>query len=287
MNIITHRGLEPSEGNFFPESSYEAFENQLSRGYSIEFDPNFISDDIVVSHDSNLKRITNGKEDRDLENLSIDEIKNIRYGNDKTGSIPSLTEIFELLSRHKDRTHAMHLKGKFQKEPYTIWLAKILSKYLHIVDQILVFDLKPEVASVLKKAIPSIHLASSVSHKYDVERYGQVTGGTLLTPEEAVGFRHLYDWVWLDEWDLTDRDKKTKTLYNRDVFSFLRSHGYKIALVTPELHGTSPGLLGGESHPDASSKERLFRRIEEVISLSPDAICTDYPEEVKAMYLAR
>ena len=59
--IITHRGLEPSNPSFWPESSYEAFEDQLKRGFGIEFDPNFCKDGIVVSHDSTLKRITNDK----------------------------------------------------------------------------------------------------------------------------------------------------------------------------------------------------------------------------------
>jgi hypothetical protein len=63
------------------------------------------------------------------------------------------------------------------------------------------------------------------------------------------------------------------------VFKILKDEGLKVALVTPELHGTSPGLLGGEAHPDAD-KNCLFDRIQEIIDLQPDALCTDYPEEV-------
>jgi len=59
--ILTHRGLEPSKPDFFPESSIEAFINQLHRGFGIEFDPNFVKDGIVINHDSNLKRITKEK----------------------------------------------------------------------------------------------------------------------------------------------------------------------------------------------------------------------------------
>ena len=53
--------------------------------------------------------------------------------------------------------------------------------------------------------------------------------------------------------------------------------------MTPELHGTSPGLLGGESHKHAANTEVLFERMREILSLEPDAICTDYPEEVKLL----
>lgn len=43
--IITHRGLEPDRPGFFSESSFEAFADQLARGFGgIEFDPNFTSD---------------------------------------------------------------------------------------------------------------------------------------------------------------------------------------------------------------------------------------------------
>ena len=60
----------------------------------------------------------------------------------------------------------------------------------------------------------------------------------------------------------------------------MKDAGLSISLVTPELHATSPGLLGGEAHPDAQSRERFFERIGEIIALKPDWICTDYPEEV-------
>ena len=65
----------------------------------------------------------------------------------------------------------------------------------------------------------------------------------------------------------------------------MRGVGAKIALVTPELHGTSPHLLAGEAHPDApkGDTETLFKRIKEIIDLKPNAICTDYPEEVSKL----
>lgn len=124
-------------------------------------------------------------------------------------------------------------------------------------------------------------MAPSVSHPFDIKRYNQAVSDTLISVEEAIKYKKegLYDWVWLDEWDRTDEDGGNKTLYNQEVFERLKSVGYKIALVTPELHGTSPRLLGGEAHPDAATKEKLFARIKEILSLSPDALCADYPEE--------
>ena len=134
---------------------------------------------------------------------------------------------------------------------------------------------------IIKQKIPTIQLAPSVAHSYDIKRYNQAVGGTLISVEDALNHKELCDWVWLDEWDLFGPGNSQKKFYTHDTFSSLRNAGYKIALVTPELHSTSPGLLGGESHPDASSKGKLFTRIKEIITFSPDAICTDYPEEVK------
>ena len=64
-------------------------------------------------------------------------------------------------------------------------------------------------------------------------------------------------------------------LYTAENFERLRLAGYKIALVTPELHATS--------HQDAKDKESLFKRINEIIKLRPNAICTNYSEDVRKM----
>lgn len=283
--VFTHRGLEPSRENFYPESSYESFKNQLSRGFGIEFDPNFVKDGIVISHDSSLKRITGGKDMREFKNLNVSEITSIRYGNKKQGKTPTFDQLMDLIRKSKSAINALHLKGKFQDKHYLELLIKALNKNIDVLPKLLIFDAKPEVARFLKKKIPSLSIAPSVSHEYDIKRYNNAVLGTLISINEAIRYKKegLYEWVWLDEWDRSDEDGKGKTLINKETFSKLKDAGYKISLVTPELHGTSPGLLGGEAHPDAENKKRLFARIKEIISLEPDAICTDYPEEILAL----
>jgi hypothetical protein len=55
-------------------------------------------------------------------------------------------------------------------------------------------------------------------------------------------------------------------------------------LSAQELHASSPGLLGGEAHEDASSKQRLFARIGALVECGlVDALCTDWPDEVNGM----
>lgn len=279
--VFTHRGLEPSHPNYYPESSYEAFADQLSRGFGIEFDPNFVKDGIVVSHDNNLKRITEGKDTRDFHNVTVTEIIKTFYGNPKKGRIPTLDEVFSLIRSLSSTMNALHLKGKFQEKKYLDQLITKLNEYSDIFDRLLIFDAKPETARYLKQVLSQLHIAPSVAHLYDIQRFNTAVLGTLISVDDALLYKKeaLYDWVWLDEWDRTDENGNDKTLYNENTFKKLKDVGYKISLVTPELHGTSPGLLGGEAHPDAKDKEILFKRIEIIISLKPDAICTDYPEE--------
>ena len=121
-HILTHRGLQPSTLDFYPESSYEAFQDQLTNGFGIEFDPNFVRDGIVASHDATLKRITNEKDIRDFHDVTIADVISLRYrtknGDElptKEGRIPTLEEILELIGRSSANIHALHLKGKFQE----------------------------------------------------------------------------------------------------------------------------------------------------------------------------
>ena len=280
--ILTHRGLEPSKPNFYPESSFEAFQDQLHQGFGLEFDPNFVKDGIVINHDATLKRITNGTDTRDFHNVSVTEATNIQYRTTTKGRMPTFDELMELIAKSPSKINALHLKGKFQTQAYLDRLVDALDKYEHVWGKILIFDAKPETAKYLQTKGIKTHYAPSVAHAFDIKRYNGAVLGTLISVEDALKYKQegLYDWVWLDEWDRTDENGKDKTLYNKETFDILKHAGYKIALVTPELHGTSPGLLGGEAHPDAKDKDILFTRIQEIIALEPDAVCTDYPEEI-------
>jgi hypothetical protein len=91
----------------------------------------------------------------------------------------------------------------------------------------------------------------------------------------------LFDWVVVDEWDRNSRiPGVSKVFYTEELFSSLHEAGFSIMVISPELHGSSPGLLGGESHQDGLSEKALCARLKDIVSLCPDAICTDYPDLV-------
>ncbi len=255
MDIITHRGLDPSKENYFAESSREAFADQLARGFGLEFDPRRAPDGrIVVAHRA-----------EDITSLG--------------SSLVTFRELLQMIAESKSKAlHAIHLKADVQERQFLNEMCRELQEA--DTGRFIFFDLTIPSAEYLKRRDGRLHLALSVSHSYDILRYSNAVGGTLFSLHEALSRRDLFDWVWLDEWDRSDLGGGTKKLYARETFTRFRKAGFKIALVTPELHATSPHLLGGEAHQDAATKTELRRRFEEIIALRPDAVCTDYPDFV-------
>jgi hypothetical protein len=181
----------------------------------------------------------------------------------------------------KHTFHALHLKHHNQTPDE---LEKILPYLAQLTAlPILIFDATPASAQIIKEQVPELLLAASVAHPYDIERYGGAVGDTLVSVSDMEKYTDRYDWVWLDEWDRTDIHNREKALYTEETFASLHALGYKIAVVSPELHHTSPKLLGGEAHPDATNDESLEKRWGEIITLQPDAICTDYPYRLKKL----
>ena len=280
-HVITHRGLDPSCTPYFAESSLEAFTDQLSRGYGIEFDLRFTSDNaIVIVHDANLKRITGGRDEREICSITKDELLSMDFSGSHLTTFDHLLFLISTLQK-ENVVSAIHLKSASQNEAGL----NCILEYLKNVDcsKFYIFDTTIATARYLKARNPNLRIAPSVAHQYDVKRYGEATGGTLLSLDEVLANRDIFDGVWLDEWDLADENGGEKKLYTKEIFEKIRNAKLWIGLVTPELHGTSPGLLGGEAHPDAQPFSVLSNRLKDIVALQPDAICTDYPDFVTAL----
>jgi len=280
MIIFSHRGLDPDKKDYYLESSRESFLDQVKRGYGLEFDLQPTQDgEFIIFHDSSLERISGGDDTRRFNTMKFDEILKLEI---KKCHLIDLVSILKIAEK-KGVFSAIHVK-------YLVQTNLFMDKFLEILNmfdcsKIIIFDLIPEFANYLKKKNSNLILAASVSHPYDIERYGKQVGGTLLSVDEIISYKSLYDWAWLDEWDRSDRNGGYKSLYNTEVFDKLRKNNFKIAVVSPELHGSSPGLLGGEFHQDADDRNVLLDRLNEIISIKPDAICTDYPDLLSSMKL--
>ena len=279
VSVITHRGLDPSRAPYFFESSVEAFSDQLDRGYGLEFDLRITKDNkIVVIHDDSLKRISKGKDTREIRSLTADEILAMDFDGSHIATLDHLLHLIETRQR-EDAVSAMHLKiGSQGKDDLDIILSCLQEAN---PKKFYIFDTTIPTAAYLKEKNPNLRIAPSVAHPHDIKRYNDVVGGTLFSVEEVLAQRALFDGVWLDEWDLIDKNGGIKKCYTQETIDTLRNAGLWVGLVTPELHGTSPGLLGGEAHADAKSFEVLALRFQEIIALKPDAMCTDYPDYVQ------
>lgn len=84
--IIAHRGIHHT----FLENTLLAFEEAIKNHYTIELDVRLTKDrEIIVFHDSNLKRIFDIN--RDINDLTLEEIKKYKY-------IPTFLEVLQLVN---------------------------------------------------------------------------------------------------------------------------------------------------------------------------------------------
>lgn len=279
IRIIAHRGLNLDK-SFYVENSAEAFKNQLSRGYGIEFDIQFSKDEKMIAiHDESLNRITNGLDKRLVKDILSEELLSMDLGGNHLTTIPKLLSMIE--TNNSNSLSAIHLKHTHQTQ---VKMDLLLSELSEInTEKYIIFDLKNRSAQYIHLKNPNIQIAGSVSHPNDIIRYNHVVGETLMSKENLIDNKNIFSWAWLDEWDRTDKNGGVKSLYNKELFDELRKKDIKIAVVSPELHRSSPGLLGGNIHQDADNREHLDKRLKDIIYLEPDAICTDYPDHISKL----
>jgi glycerophosphoryl diester phosphodiesterase len=279
--VLTHRGLDPSRSAYFAESSREAFADQLAREFGLEFDLRVTGDDgLIVIHDGSLTRISGGADNRKISEIQLVEILAMDFNGSHLADFSYLLRLIREM-QPKDALSALHLKYESQgRHTLDLMLATL---EMGDPERFIIFDAKIETARYLKHCNPALHIAPSVAHPSDVARYNTATGGTLYTLNEIILHRDLFDWVWLDEWDLPAPGDGVKRLYGKATFDTLRAAGFSIGLVSPELHASSPGLLGNEAHPEARDMATLTEAMKRIITLGPDLICTDYPDLARAL----
>ena len=237
VGIITHRGLEPSAGDAaWGESTIQAFESQLQRGFGIEFDPNPTADGgWVVWHDSTLERLTGGDDCRSIKDVTASEIAGRQFGRGRVGL---LNEVLALIAElgSPAAPSALHLKGERQNVAHLQSLVAVLKQIPAALPKLFAFDLLPETSSFLANHLPALALAPSVSHHADVVRYNDCVHGTLwgLSAVEAaaVAAPERFSWAWVDEWDLQDpqgpHGRKEPPFAATPTFARLRALGLKV-----------------------------------------------------------
>jgi len=279
-HIVTHRGIDVHLENradlAIGEGTWESFSKQLKSGFGIEFDirPTYGGQGFAVCHDDNLGRLSGGVCDVNIGDIRREEVSSVRI---LGGRLCELDELLSCICENGNEVSALHLKHYCQVPGLLDLLVTYLHPYIkQLRDRLILFDVTPTVSAFLKEHIPELSIAASVSHDFDVERYGVATGNTLITLDEFFLHRELYSWVWLDEWDRVGPGGTQKRFICKKTIDSLCYDGVMVAAVSPELHATSSGLLGGEVHEDGVCTTRLKDRWREWSNLGIDLLCTDH-----------
>lgn len=277
--MVTHRGIDIELGEdprgTAMESTRQAFECQIAKGFGLEFDLQQMADDqFLVTHDSDLRRFSEGRIKTSIKDLKATDIEAVSSGE---RSLMGLESLLDLIAAKGQALSAMHLKSHVQNQKSLDVIIPLLKERQEgLKDRLLLFDVRPDIAAVLKRRLPLLQLAASIVHPFDQARYNKVTGNTLITMDEFFSVSDRYDWAWMDEWDLQDKNGKTKSLINAENITRLKAAGFGVAVVSPELHATSPGLLGGEAHEVGKDSTRLKEWWIQCFPLGIDLLCSDH-----------
>lgn len=286
-SIVTHRAINIIDNKkneaFALESNRSAFLNQLQDGFGLEFDIQPLKNDsFVVTHNNNLKKLTNNKDLRLFADINYQDFKSINF---EKNSIFFLDDILDLIDIYAKKICFLHLKHSCQEKKFLDRLIQILLSKKSVLKSIVIFDLRPKSAIYLKTNIPELNLAASVSHEYDIKRFGLFTGNTLLSLNEIISYKDLYNWAWMDEWDTKHDTNPNKSFVNENNISLLKNNSFNVAVVSPELHGSSPGLLANEEHQSSKNILSLKEKWTEWAMFEIEAICSDYANEIRNMLI--
>lgn len=143
---VAHRGLHTNE---FSENGMNAFKNAIKENSAFEFDVHLTKDkEIVVCHDSSLKRVTN--KEGIIEELTLKEIKeNYRLIDDS--EIPTLKEV---LSLYKENETPFVLELKEYKRNYkelTRITENLLNEYKINKKDVIIISFYPTCLPYFKK----------------------------------------------------------------------------------------------------------------------------------------
>lgn len=267
--LISHRGLDIGFSQC-QENSLEAFEYCIKHAFSFEFDLCFSRDrHLMVFHDATLRRISRNTIETAVNLWDAEDLK-------KQFGIPYLSEIFNIIPNNVNSKQCLHIKGGFQTSRDLDQIMKFLGMHQEKLPNILIFDLKPDIARIFWQNFPQLDLAPSVAHPYDIARFAQYTSNTLFELD-AVLENEIFSYIWLDEWDLINVEGGFKNLYTANIIEKIRNQGKKVAIISPELHSEAPGHTASQGHQANSDFKSLETYMKQIISLAPELICTDYP----------
>jgi glycerophosphoryl diester phosphodiesterase len=167
---IAHRGLL----RHAPENTLPAFAACLELRMGIELDIRTTSDGhLVVIHDDNLQRTTNGP-NKSIRDVTLAEVKKLDAGSwfdvgYQEVKVPTLEETFELIQKRKQGPTIIALNVKHITRDGERKLVALLVKY-NMLDHSFAFDQSREVSERLKQINPRVRIGQNVNRASVTER---------------------------------------------------------------------------------------------------------------------
>lgn len=195
--FCAHRGVSA----LMPENTLPAFASALALGADeIEFDVRLTKDQkLIVSHDGNLERISDGK--GELADFALEELKKVNIGIKKGWQISFCTveEVFEMFANKM--TFNIHLKEHGEDGYLIKELVKVIEKY--DAENSVYFAGSPSELEYMEKVAPQIRRVAIQLPHDNIEIY------EMATKYKCSGVQ-----FWLGMFD----EELINKLHNEDIF---------------------------------------------------------------------
>lgn len=155
MKIFAHRGVS----GHYPENTLQAFAAALATGcHGIELDVFLHAGELVVIHDRQVNRTTNGK--GLLENFTAEALYQLDAGNGQ--SIPTLWQVLDLCANRVEIN--IELKGHDTAPALAALLQRAQSELGLQLDTVLVSSFHHPLLKQLKAMMPELHVGVLIAH---------------------------------------------------------------------------------------------------------------------------
>jgi glycerophosphoryl diester phosphodiesterase len=164
MKIFAHRGIF----DYYPENSYEALDDALSQGFSIETDLRLTLDgDFVIIHDDSLGRVCD--KDIPVNSLTLAKLEQHCYvdneGQVTSHRLSSFRRYCELLVNTSSGLEtALHLKADSQAEEGLCKISDYFREY-DLYRKAFVLGLTLQAVAIMRKVDPKIRIALMISER--------------------------------------------------------------------------------------------------------------------------
>jgi glycerophosphoryl diester phosphodiesterase len=150
--ILGHRGARREA----PENTLLAFDRARHGGADgVDLDVQSSADDVpVVIHDFDLRRVTDGRDERFVRSLSAAELEQVDLGQGQ--SPPRLDRVLDWAEQHSMLLNVELKTQNARRDPVALSVAELLRERPQLAKQVLVSSFHPVLLSRFRQALPEV-----------------------------------------------------------------------------------------------------------------------------------